>query len=49
MQVHDDSDIVTEETNHPYGASSDMQGVIIREVSGPALRGPGWITRVTRR
>jgi hypothetical protein len=45
----DDSDIVTEETNHPYGASSDMQGVIIREVSGPALRGPGWITRDTRR
>jgi len=45
----DDSDIVTEETNHPYGASSDMQGVIIREVSGPALRGPGWITRDTKR
>ena len=36
---NDDADIVTEETAHPYGASSDMQGVIIREVSGPALRG----------
>lgn len=35
----DDADIVTEETAHPYGASSDMQGVIVREVSGPALRG----------
>jgi hypothetical protein len=45
---NDDADIVTEETNHPYGASSDMQGVIIREVSGPALRGSGWITRDTR-
>lgn len=46
----DDSDIVTEETNHPYGASSDMQGVIIRQVSGPALRGSApWITRDTRR
>jgi hypothetical protein len=45
----DDADIVTEETNHPYGASSDMQGVIIREVSGPALRGSGWITRDTKR
>lgn len=46
----DDADIVTEETNHPYGASADMEGVIIREVSGPALRGPSpWITRDTRR
>ncbi|HUR52413.1 MAG TPA: sialidase family protein [Mycobacteriales bacterium] len=45
----DDAGIVEEETNHPYGASSDMQGVIIREVSGPALRGSGWITRDTKR
>lgn len=46
----DDADIVTEETAHPYGASSDMQGVVIREVSGPALRGrAAWITRDTRR
>jgi hypothetical protein len=43
----DDADIVTEETSHPYGASSDMQGVIIREVSGPALRGSGWISHDT--
>jgi hypothetical protein len=49
MGNDDDSDIVTEETNHPYGASSDMQGVIIREVSGPALRGSGWISRDTRK
>jgi hypothetical protein len=45
----DDADIVTEETAHPYGASSDMQGVIIREVSGPALRGSGWITQDSAR
>jgi hypothetical protein len=46
----DDADIVTEETAHPYGASADMQGVILREVSGPALRGPRlWITRDSRR
>ena len=45
----DDSDIVTEETAHPYGASSDMQGVIIRQVSGPALRGKAPITQDTRR
>jgi hypothetical protein len=45
----DDADVVTEETNHPYGASSDMQGVIIRQVSGPALRGSGWITHDTAR
>jgi hypothetical protein len=46
----DDSDIVTEETAHPYGVSADMQGVILREVSGPALRGPRlWITRDSRR
>jgi hypothetical protein len=46
----DGADIVTEETAHPYGVSADMQGVIIREVTGPALRGPKpWITRDSRR
>jgi hypothetical protein len=38
-------DVVGNEVSYSYGASTDMQGVIIREVSGPALRGPGWITR----
>ncbi|MDX6220248.1 MAG: hypothetical protein QOJ48_1929 [Frankiales bacterium] len=36
---YDSNDVVQEETAHDYGASADMQGVIIREVSGPALRG----------
>jgi hypothetical protein len=46
----DSDDVVQEETAHDYGASADMQGVIIREVSGPALRGPSpWITRDSRR
>jgi hypothetical protein len=36
---YDSTDVVQEETAHDYGASADMQGVIIREVSGPALRG----------
>jgi hypothetical protein len=44
----DDSGLIEEETNHPYGASSDMQGVIIREVTGPRLRGSGWITEDTK-
>jgi hypothetical protein len=36
---NDSGDIVQEETAHDYGTSADMQGVIIREVTGPALRG----------
>ena len=36
---YDSDDVVQEETAHDYGVSADMQGVIIREVSGPALRG----------
>jgi hypothetical protein len=35
-----DDDIVTYEAGDPHGAAQDMQGVVIREVSGPALRGP---------
>jgi hypothetical protein len=41
----DSDDVIQEETAHDYGASADMQGVVIRQVSGPALRGRGWITR----
>jgi hypothetical protein len=47
---NDESDIVTEETAHPYGVSADMKGIVIRQVSGPALRGSSpWITRDTKR
>jgi hypothetical protein len=45
----DSDDVVQEETAHDYGTSADMQGVIIRQVSGPALRGPKPITHDTRR
>jgi hypothetical protein len=39
-----DDDIVTYEAGDPHGAAQDMQGVVIREVSGPALRGTSpWI------
>ena len=45
-----DDDIVTYEAGDPHGAAQDMQGVVIREVSGPALRGPqAWITADSRR
>jgi hypothetical protein len=42
-------DVVQEETAHDYGASNDMQEVVIRQVSGPALRGKSPITRDTAR
>jgi hypothetical protein len=45
----DSDDEVQEETAHDYGTSADMQGVIIRQVSGPALRGRAPITHDTRR
>jgi hypothetical protein len=46
----DDDDIVQYELGNTHGAASDMQAVIIREVSGPALRGPArWITRDSSR
>ena len=45
----DSDDVVQEETAHDYGTSADMQGVVIRQVSGPALRGPKPITHDTRR
>ena len=35
-----DDDTVSYEEGTTHGAANDMQGVIIREVSGPALRGP---------
>ena len=45
-----DDDIVTYEAGDPHGAAQDMQGVVIREVSGPALRGPTpWIMHDSRR
>ena len=46
---NDSNDVVQEETAHDYGTSADMQGVIIRQVSGPALRGTGNITHDTAR
>jgi hypothetical protein len=36
----DDDDIVAYEEGTTHGAADDMQGVVVREVSGPALRGP---------
>lgn len=45
---HDDV-IADETTGHIYGVSADMQGVIVREVSGPALRGKAkWIAHDTK-
>jgi len=35
----DDDNTIKYETGDTHGASDDMQGVVIREVSGPALRG----------
>lgn len=35
-----DDDVVAVEEGDSHGNADDMQGVIIREVSGPALRGP---------
>ena len=35
-----DDDTVAYEEGTTHGAADDMQGVVIREVSGPALRGP---------
>ncbi len=46
---NDSGDVVQEETAHDYGTSADMRGVIIRQVSGPALRGSAPITRDTLR
>ena len=41
----DDDDIVAYELGDTHGAANDMQAVVIRQVSGPALRGPArWIT-----
>ena len=38
------------ELGNTHGAANDMQAVIIREVSGPALRGPAkWITHDSAR
>jgi hypothetical protein len=45
-----DDDIVAYELGDTHGAADDMQGVVIREVSGPALRGPArWIRTDARR
>jgi hypothetical protein len=46
VKGEDDDDIVTYEAGDPHGAAQDMQGVVIREVSGPALRGSSrWISK----
>jgi hypothetical protein len=45
-----DDDVIQYELGNTHGAANDMQAVIIREVSGPALRGPArWITHDTAR
>jgi hypothetical protein len=45
-----DDDVVQYELGNTHGASDDMQGVVIREVSGPALRGRAlWISHDSRR
>jgi len=45
-----DDDVIQYELGNTHGAANDMQAVIIREVSGPALRGPArWITRDSAR
>jgi hypothetical protein len=50
VEGENDDDIVTYEAGDPHGAAHDMQAVIIRQVSGPALRGPArWITHDSRR
>jgi hypothetical protein len=46
----DDDDTVKYEEGDTHGAADDMQGVVIREVSEPALRGPqDWITSDSKR
>jgi hypothetical protein len=46
----DDDDTVAYEEGATHGASDDMQGVVIREVSGPALRGRSpWISHDSAR
>jgi hypothetical protein len=50
VEGENDDDIVAYEEGDSHGAANDMQGVVIREVSGPALRGPQrWITRDSAR
>src|SRR3954468_5461347 len=45
-----DDDIVQYELGQTHGAAADMQGVVVREVSGPALRGPDrWISHDSHR
>ena len=46
---NDDSE-VDYELGNTHGAAADMQGIVIREVSGPALRGPDpYITQDSKR
>ena len=50
VQGENDDDEVSYEEGTTHYAADDMQGVVIREVSGPALRGPQpWITADSRR
>jgi hypothetical protein len=50
VEGENDDDTVSYEEGTTHYASDDMQGVVIREVSGPALRGPqAWITADSRR
>jgi hypothetical protein len=45
-----DDDVIAYEEGNTHGNSNDMQGVVIREVSGPALRGTSvWITHDSAR
>ena len=50
VEGENDDDAVAYEEGDTHFAADDMQGVVIREVSGPALRGPqAWITSDSRR
>src|SRR5436305_4456960 len=50
VEGENDDDTISYEEGTTHGAADDMQGVVIREVSGPALRGPpAWITADSRR
>jgi len=50
VEGENDDDEVAYEEGDTHFTSDDMQGIVIREVSGPALRGPArWITHDSNR
>ncbi len=50
VEGENDDDTVQYELGETHHASVDMKGIVIREVSGPALRGPDrWITHDSQR